>query len=437
MSEADLWPRAVLHLDMDCFYAAVEVLDDPSLRGKPVAVGGTGARGVVAAASYEARVYGVRSAMPSVRARRLCPDLIFLPGRFDRYEAISADLMAILRGVSPLVEPISLDEAFVDITGATRRAVSPFSVGRTLRERVRDELSLTCSVGLASCKLVAKLASEAAKPTVSADGTRPGPGVFVVKPGSEVAFMHPLPVRALWGVGPATADRLSRFGVRTIGDLAALPVDSLTATLGPAAGAHLHALAWARDDRPVVADAAAKSVSHEETYASDVTDTRKLEREVVRQSDAVAARITKSGLAGRTVTLKIRYADFRTITRSRSVDPPITDAVALARTANALLASVEIGDGVRLLGVGLSNLVAPPARQLGLLDESASDSTVDETAEVVGDPDRRRWAVAGDAVAEVRRRFGDDALAPATLVEADGVRRRRRGHQQWGPDSPE
>jgi len=432
---ADLWPRAIVHLDMDCFYAAVEVLDDPSLRGKPVAVGGTGRRGVVAAASYEARVYGVRSATPSVRARRLCPDLIFLPGRFDRYEAISAELMAILRSVSPLVEPISLDEAFVDITGATRRTVSPLSVARALREQVRDQLALTCSVGVASCKLVAKLASEAAKPTATEDGTLPGAGVVIVEPGEEVAFMHPLPVRSLWGVGTATAERLSRFGVRTIGDLAALPLDSLTAALGPAAGAHLHALAWARDDRPVVADAAAKSVSHEETYATDIVDARKLSDEIVRQSDAVAARITKSGLAGRTVTLKIRYADFRTITRSRSVDPPITDSVALAKTANALLASVEIGDGVRLLGVGLSNLVAPPARQLGLLDATISEPA-DEPGDT-GNADRQRWAVAGDAVAEVRKRFGDDALAPATLVEADGVRRRRKGHQQWGPDAVE
>jgi DNA polymerase-4 len=331
-----------------------------------------------------------------------------------------------------------LDEAFVDVTGATRRHITPVEVAAALRERVRVELSLTCSVGVATCKLVAKLASEAAKPTASAGGTIPGRGVVAIPAGHEVEFMHPLPVRALWGVGPATADRLARFGVRTIGDLAAIPVETLTGALGPGAGAHLHDLAWARDDRPVVADAAAKSVSHEETYATDITERAALEREVVRQADAVAARLARAGVAGRTVTLKIRYSDFRTITRQRSVDPPITDAVVLARTANELLRGIELGDGIRLLGVGTSNLGPPPARQLDLLGDGVSETDGSGSdAPDEGDPDRRRWAIAGDIVAEVRRRFGDDAVAPATLVDADGVRRKRRGHQQWGPDAPD
>jgi DNA polymerase-4 len=419
------WPRVVLHLDMDCFYAAVEMLDDPSLVGKPVVVGGTGNRGVVAAANYEARVYGVRSATPMVRARRLCPQAIVLPGRFDRYEEISQQLRAIMRDVTPLVEPVSLDEAFLDVTGATRRIDDPSPVAHALRKRVRDEINLNCCIGVATSKLIAKLGSVSAKPRALPSGVvEPGLGVKVIEPGAELAFLYPLPIRALWGVGAKTAERLAGLGVTTVGDLAALPVDALERAFGPRMGVQLHELATAMDDRPVVAEPAAKSISHEETYARDISDPAHLHREVVRQADAVAARMVHANMAARTVVLKVRYGDFTSITRSKTPGGSIEDGVTLARIANEMLDAVDLRDGVRLLGVGVSNLTDPPPRQLDLLGEPEAEDEVAES----------KRPSTGDAVAAIREKFGDNAVAPATLVGSDGIRRRRFGQQQWGPD---
>ncbi|MEY2397229.1 MAG: polymerase [Actinomycetota bacterium] len=424
------WPRVVMHLDMDCFYAAVEMLDDPSLVGKPVVVGGTGGRGVVAAANYEARVYGVRSATPMARARRLCPQAVVLPGRFDRYEEISRQLRELMRDVTPLVEPVSLDEAFLDVTGATRRVDDPSPVAHALRQRVRDEISLNCCIGVATSKLIAKLGSVAAKPKALPSGViQPGAGVTTVPPGGELAFLHPLPIRALWGVGAKTAERLASLGVKTVGDLAALPVTALEQTFGPRMGVQLHELATAMDDRPVVAEAPAKSISHEETYARDISDRGHLHREVVRQADAVAARMVHANAAARTVVLKVRYGDFTSITRSKTPGGPIEDGVVLARVANELLDAVDLRDGVRLLGVGVSNLTDPPPRQLDLLAAAGDDEP--PAPEAV--PKRPST---GDAVAAIRQKFGDNAVAPATLAGRDGIRRRRFGQQQWGPDAP-
>jgi DNA polymerase IV len=256
----------------------------------------------------------------------------------------------------------------------------------------------------------------------------PGAGVKVITPGTELAFLHPLPIRALWGVGEKTAKKLSSLGVKTVGELAALPVDALAHALGPHAGEHLLELANGVDDRPVVAEAAAKSISHEETFAHDITERARLHREVVRQSDAVAARMRHAGMAARTVVLKVRYGDFTSITRSKTPGPTIDDGVTLAEVANALLDAVDIREGVRLLGVGVGNLVDPPPRQLDLLAVEAAE----ETAEDLGAAKR---AAAGDAVAAIREKFGDNAVAPATLAGREGIRRRRSGHQQWGPDS--
>jgi DNA polymerase-4 len=417
---------SVLHVDLDAFYASVEVLCDPSLAGKPVIVGGRGGRGVVAAASYEARAYGVHSAMPSARARRLCPHAVFLPGRYGLYADYSKRLHAIFRSVTPLVEGIALDEAFLDVAGARRLLGDGPTIARALRQRIHDELGLWASVGVATSKLVAKLASEAAKPRVSAPGgagVGHGLGVKVVAPGDELAFLHPHPVSSLWGVGPATRRRLDRFGVRTVGDLAGLPLPTLVATLGNAAGHHLHALAWGRDERAVEPDRAPRSIGHEETYARDHHRRDPLEREVVRLSDAVAARLRDGGWAGRTVTLKVRFGDFRTITRSRTVQEPVATGHDLARVAAELLRGVDPSPGVRLLGVSAANLVerqAPEDPETQLQLES------------------HEWDELAEAVDQVRRRFGERAVGPAVLLDGGGdrppgLRLRRQGDQQWGP----
>jgi DNA polymerase IV len=405
----------ILHVDMDAFFVAVELLDRPELVGQPVVVGGDGARGVVAAASYEARSYGVHSAMPSTRAKRLCPSAVFLRGRHGRYSEVSKQVFDLFRTVTPLVEGLSLDEAFLDVAGARRLLGQAPGIAWRLRRLIADELGLSCSVGVAPRKLTAKLASEAAKPRPGRTGPVPGPGVVVVRPEDELVFLHRHPVGALWGVGPATRRRLDRFAVRTVGDLAALPVDTLVGALGEAHGRHLHDLAWARDERPVVTSTAPKSVGHEETFARDHASSEWLGREVVRMADAVAGRLRRAGLSGRTIVLKVRFADFRTITRSATVPQPIDGGRAIAAVAKRLLDGVDASPGVRLLGVSVSGLSAGGG-QLSLEDGGAGS-----------------WSAATGAVDAIRDRYGDDAIVPAALAGPSGVRVKRRGDQQWGP----
>jgi DNA polymerase-4 len=409
---------------MDAFFVSVELLRHPELVGRPVVVGGSGARGVVAAASYEARAYGVHSAMPGARARRLCPQAVFLPGDHARYSEVSGRVMEVFRSFTPLVEPISLDEAFLDVRGARRLLGTPVEIARQLRSRILDEEGLTCSVGIARVKFLAKLASERAKPKASPTGPVFGEGIFEVVPDRELAFLHALPAKALWGVGPATLERLERIGVRTVGDLAALPLATVTGAIGRASGAHLHALANARDPRPVVPSQAAKSVSHEVTFSRDRFRRDDLEVEAVRLADAVATRLRRTGVVGRTVTLKVRFGDFTTITRSATVDGGLDSGHQLAQIVRGLLGDVDLAPGVRLLGVGVTQLGERGDQQLSLDDLLAAEDPA-------GGAD---WTTAEEAMDAIRARFGDTALGPASLAGPAGIRVARRGQQQWGPD---
>jgi len=413
--------RVIAHLDMDAFFAAVEIHDDPSLAGRPVVVGGCGARGVVASCSYEARRFGVRSAMPSARARRICPQAVFRPGRYERYEEVSRRIHEVLRRYTPLVEGISLDEAFLDLTGAGRLFGPAVEVAAAMRAEVTEETGLACSVGVASCKFIAKLASEAAKPRAERNGIQPGAGVVVVEAGEELEFLRPLPVEALWGVGPASAERLRRVGVTTVGRLGETPLPVLESLLGRAHGRHLHDLARAHDPRPVEVDRPVKSVGQEETFATDRYDRDGLHVEIVRMADTVAARLRRSGLGARTVQLKLRRGDFSTITRSRTLARPLRDGPAIAAVADSLFAAVELEAGVRLLGVSVSSLEASvDCEQLSL----GANARVGA--------DLRREAVAG-AVEVVRARFGDHAVGPGSLVSGGKLRVGRPDDNRWSP----
>lgn len=419
---------------MDAFYASVEQLRRPELRGKPVVVGGTGARGVVAAASYEARAFGVRSAMPSVRAERLCPHAVFVAGDHAHYAEVSGRIMEIFGSVTPFVEPLSLDEAFLDVSGARRLHGDGETIASRIRRTVLEQEGLHCSVGVAPNKFLAKLATEMGKPSASVAGPVPGTGITVVPRGHERAFLRPLPASVLWGVGPKTLEKLHRIGIRTVGDIEVMPVELLVRALGDASGHHLHQLAHAIDDRPVVPDARPKSIGHEETFAADIHTHDELHVHLVRMADAVASRVRSHDLPGRTVTIKVRFGDFSTITRSVTAARPIDTGHAIVRTADALLGQIDVGVGVRLFGVTLSNLVAPDPGSgtgeqlcLGDLEGAASD-----TGDVASDA---AWETVTDAIDAVRARFGDDAVVPATL--AGGERRTfRPGERQWGPNGP-
>jgi DNA polymerase-4 len=380
----------ILHADLDAFYASVEVLKDPSLAGRPLLVGGTGARGVVTSASYEARAFGCRNAMPMARARRLCPQAVAIPPDFAAYRRWSAVVMRLFSSITPLVEPLALDEAFLDVRGARALFGDAVAVARLLRARVREEAGLALTVGVAATKFMAKLASTRGKPD----------GLLVLPPGRALEFLHPLPVAALWGAGQATIEVLARYGLRTVGDVAATPRATLERALGPAAGAQLHELAWARDDREVVPFEAPKSVGSEETFATDIDDPGALARELLRCCVRVGRRLREAGLAGRTVTLKLRFADFRTITRGRTLAVAIDTDTDLHEVAAELLARLQLGRApVRLVGVTVSNLQrsgAPVQLRLG--------------------PERPGWEAAVRAADAVRARFGDAAIDLASLA---------------------
>ena len=359
-------PEPILHVDMDAFYASVEQRDRPELRGQAVVVGAPAGRGVVAAASYEARRFGVHSAMPMVRARRLCPDLVVVPLRFDRYRDASRSVMTILNHYSPKVEPLSLDEAFVDVAGSVRLFGLPQLIGERIRADVRMHLDLPCSVGVGPTKSVAKLLSGKAKP----DG-------LLHWPTQEVPDrLRPLPVSDLWGAGPKTVERLTGYGFRTIGSIADADLRTLQRVVGDALGAQLHALARGVDPRPVTPHEPARSVSAETTFDEDVDDPEVLRRIVLRLAEKVGRRLRRAQVAGRTVTLKVRFESFETVTRSTTLPHPTDRTRDLVGVATQMLEALRLERvRVRLLGVGVSNLGdGGAARQLTmepqLLDES-------------------------------------------------------------------
>jgi len=418
--------RLVLHVDMDCFYAAVEAKECPAVRGLPVVVGGTGNRAVVASSSYEARAYGVHSAMPMAQARRVCPQLVVVAPRFDLYRGYSDRLHQIFAAFTPLIEGIGLDEAFLDVSGGEALFGSALEIASQLRERVGRELGLACSVGAGPSKLVAKLASKAAKPKASAAGAVPGRGIVVVPEEEVLGFIWPMAVESLWGVGPATGVKLRKLGVATVGDLAALPAEALQAALGKAAGQVAYDLAWGRDPRPVVADRAPKSIGHEETYSLDIVDRRELERRLVLMSDAVAGRAREQGFVARTVTVKLRYGDFRTLTRSHTFSSPQASGPALWTAGKALLDGLELGKGVRLLGISASGLLpvdCSPGEQLQLGLGTGGAERPQEGPRKSGNawsggPGQpgQGWARASKAVDAVRARFGEGAVRPAVAI---------------------
>ncbi len=391
----------ILHVDMDAFFASVEIRRAPDLRGRPVVVGGTGPRGVVSSASYEARRYGVRSAMPSMRARALCPGAVFLPPDFAAYSAASRAVMQIFRDVTPLVEPLSLDEAFLDVSGARRLLGRPATIAAAVRERVADEQRLTCSVGVGPTKFVAKLGSTRAKPD----------GLVVVPAALVLDYLHPLPVDALWGVGERAAQALHRLGLRTVGDLAAAPPGMLRAALGEAAATHLHELAHGRDPRAVVPDQVEKSVGAETTFDVDVTDPAVIRRALLGLSEKVAVRLRAGGHVGRTVSLKVRVTDFRTVHRSRTLASATDVAREIFSTAWSLWDVLRPGEPIRLVGVRVENLAAAAS--------AARQPTL-------GEPERG-WREAESAADAVAARFGPSAVTPASLLQSTN-RRRTENH---------
>jgi DNA polymerase-4 len=398
----------VLHVDMDAFFAAVELRRRPDLVGLPMMVAGTGGRGVVLSATYEARAYGIRSAMPTGRALARCPGIVVLPPDHAAYQEASAAVMSLFDEVTPIVERLSVDEAFLDVAGARRTGGRPAHIAGTIRRRVRDELGLVATVGAASTKFVAKLASSLAKPD----------GLLVVPPGEVQRLLRPLPVGALWGVGPQTAIRLSSLGLATVGEIADTDPVVLGRAIGPALARKLHELAHGRDDRPVTPHTAEASIGAEETFDSDITDPDVIRRALLELSRKAALRARRAGFAGRTIVLKVRFDDFTTVTRSEGVDGA-TDQDRRVHAA-ALRGWQRLGSGrrpVRLLGVRLEGLVRA--------------DTVSEQLELTADPDRPGWRAAQRAVDALGERFGSAAPRPATLLSPRDVPR-ERSHRQDG-----
>lgn len=383
----------ILHVDMDAFYASVSLLQHPDLVGRPVVVGGSGSRGVVLSATYEARALGVHSAMPMSRARRLAPDAVIIAPDFAAYAAASASVMEVFASITDQVEPLSQDEAFLDVAAAQRRLGRPAEIAELIRAAVHDEQGITCSIGIAANKFIAKMASSRAKPD----------GVLLVPADRIVEFLHPMPVGALWGVGERTEERLHRLGLRTVADVADTPKATLVRAFGPALGAHLHALAWGRDERAVTARERERSIGADETFATDVDDPEFIKAELLRLSDKVARRMRRAGMVGRTVQIRVRFADFTTISRSKTLREATDVGRDIYRTALALYEGLGLQRvRLRLVGVRVEHLVLGEGSPQQLL---------------MGEPEHG-WREAEQALDKVRDRFGSEVVRPARLLRS-------------------
>jgi len=402
--------REIIHLDMDAFYASVEVLDDPGLKGKPVIVGGGMKRGVVSAASYEARKFGVHSAMPMARASRLCPHGVFLPVRMERYKEVSDRIFEIFRRFTPLVEPLSLDEAFLDVTESARLFGSGVEIARRIKALVRSESGLSVSAGVASSKFLAKIASDLEKPD----------GLTVVPHGKEMEFLDPLPVGKLWGVGEVTRRSLEGMEVRTIGDLGQVPVETLARKFGRH-GLHLHRLSRGVDDREVETEREIKSMGREDTYDEDLLDDVDLRRELLAIATRVAARLRRHGIKGRTVSLKLKYADFRLVTRETTLNCGTDDGGEIYRHALSLLGRTDAGTRpVRLLGIYLSNFGEERVpeekwRQIPLFGHRPEPRPASSRHTPARDP--ARVEKLNEAVDRIREKYGEKGIRPGTLAD--------------------
>jgi DNA polymerase-4 len=384
---------AILHVDMDSFFASVELLDHPELIGKPVAVGGNSDRGVITSATYEARAFGVRAAMTVGEAKRLCPQLTLLPLHMEKYTAMSRRIMSIFAEFTPLVEPLSVDEAFLDVTGAKRLLGTPREIAFNIRERVAEETGLPSSVGIASTKFVAKLASQKAKPN----------GVLEIEPKHTLQFLHALPIRAMWGVGRVTGEKLLSRGIDTIGDLAVYPVEKLKRAIGEVSAIKLHELANGRDARSVSTERVEKSVSNEETFEHDISDPTPLMRELLKLSQKVAARMRGKNFMARTIGIKIKFSDFSLITRAHTLPDPTDSSQRIYETAVALLEQAEIaGRRVRLIGVHASQLVDR-----------------DLVSEPLWGDDDTAWRAIDKTSDALNARFGKGAVTPARLIDTN------------------
>jgi DNA polymerase-4 len=383
---------SILHVDMDAFFASVAERDNPELKGKAVVIG-MGARGVVSAANYEARKFGIHSAMPVGRARRLAPHAIFLPVDMPRYQEVSSHVMEIFESFTPWVEPISLDEAFLDVSGVGRLLGSPREIAIAIRAKVLAQEGITCSVGIAPSKFIAKLASEHCKPD----------GMLEIEAGHILSFLHPLPIRAMWGVGPKTAQTLERLGLRTIADIANLPRSTLIRALGEANGASLYELAWGRDYRDVTAHDPTKSISAAETFAQDLDDPVEILTEFLRLSERASARLRDSDLFAKTISIKVRFADFSTINRSKTLPLALDGTQEIFEVVRALYEALHIERArLRLVGVSLENLMSGAPEQMVL---GARESG---------------WRQADSAIDRARARFGAGSVRPARLIEPTG-----------------